>query len=115
MLGNGKMVQHLTKECLMDMVIGNHHKQILCYLAKLDVYTLIFGDGWLQTHNSAINWKDYTIKFYSADCIEKGCLLQDKPCIEFAIGCKLKHKIRSNKPTAGSDIDIQQVSAKHFF
>ena len=24
-LGNGEVVQHLTKECLVDVVIGNHH------------------------------------------------------------------------------------------
>ena len=41
MLGNGKVVQHLTKGCLVNVVIGDHHKQILYYLAKLDVYTVI--------------------------------------------------------------------------
>ena len=55
------------------------------------------------------------MKFNSADCIEKRYLLNGKLCIEFAIGYKLKHKIGLNKPTAGSDIDIQQISAKHFF
>ena len=44
-LENGKMVQCLTKGCLVDVVIGNHYEQILCYLAKLDVYTVILGDG----------------------------------------------------------------------
>ena len=106
MLGNSKVVQHLTKGCLVDMVIGNHHEQILCYLAKLDVYTVILGDRWLQTHNPAINWKDCTIKFNSADCIEKGYFLHGKPCIEFAMGRKLKYEIGPNKPTAGDDIDI---------
>ena len=45
MLGNGKVVQHLIKRCLVDVVIGDHHEQILCYLAKLDVYTVILSDG----------------------------------------------------------------------
>ena len=26
MLGNNKVIQHLIKRCLMDMVIGNHHE-----------------------------------------------------------------------------------------
>ena len=47
--------------------------------------------------------------------MEKGCLLHSKPCIKFAVGCKLKHEIGLNKPTAVGDIDIQQVSIKHFF
>ena len=47
--------------------------------------------------------------------MEKGCLLNGESCVEFAVGCKLKHKIGLNKPIAGDDIDIQQVSAKHFF
>ena len=45
MLGNSKVVQCLTKRCLVNVEIGNHKDQILCYLAKLDVYTVILGDG----------------------------------------------------------------------
>ena len=114
-LGNSEAVQHLTKKCLVDVIISKHHEQILCYLAKLNVYTVILGNGWLQTHNPAINSKNCTIKFNFADCIKKGCLLHGKSCIEFAISCKLKHKIEPNKSTASGDINIQQVSAKHFF
>ena len=54
-LGNGEVVQTLTRGCLVDVEIGDHKEQILCYLAKLDVYTVIFSDGWLQTHNPAID------------------------------------------------------------
>ena len=54
-LGNSKVLQQLTKGCLVDVEIGNHKDQILCYLAKLDVYMVILGDGWLQTHNLAID------------------------------------------------------------
>ena len=55
MLENGKMVQRLTKGYLVNIEIGNHKDQILCYLAKLDVYTVIFSDRWLQMHNPTIN------------------------------------------------------------
>ena len=106
MLENGKVVQRLTKGCLVNVEIGNHKDQIFCYLAKLDVYTVILNDGWLQTHNSAIDWKDCTIKFNSADCMEKKCRLHGKLCIEFAVGCKVKHKIGPNKPIANGNIDI---------
>ena len=54
-LGNGEVVQKLDTACLVDIHIGNHHKQILCYVARLDVYTVVLGDGWLQTHNPAID------------------------------------------------------------
>ena len=47
------------------------------------------------------------MKFNFANCMEKDCLLHSKPYIEFAIGCKLKHKIGLNKPTAVGDVDIQ--------
>ena len=43
-LGNGEVVQTLTRGCLVDVEIGDHKEQILCYLAKLDVYTVILGD-----------------------------------------------------------------------
>ena len=55
MLDNSEMVQHLTKRYLVDVVIDDHHKQILYYLAKLDLYTVILGDRWLQIYNSVIN------------------------------------------------------------
>ena len=113
-LGNGKVVQHLTKKCLVDIKISNHKDQILCYLAKLDVYTVILDDRWLQTHNPAINWKNCIMKFNSAACMEKSCLLHSKPCIKFTLSCKLKHEIGLKSPTAVSDVDIQQVSTKHF-
>ena len=48
MLDNGKVVQHLTKRCLVNVEIGDHKNQILCYLAKLDIYIVIFDDWWLQ-------------------------------------------------------------------
>ena len=114
-LGNGEVVQTLTRGCLVDVEIGDHKEQILCYLAKLDVYTVILGDGWLQTHNPAIDWKERTVKFNSGDCIERGCLLHGIPCIEFAMGSKVKHQIGTEKPTAMGDIDIRPVNAKHFF
>ena len=57
-LENGEVVQKLDSACLIDVHIGDHHKQVLCYVASLDVYTIVLGDGWLQTHNPAIDWKD---------------------------------------------------------
>ena len=57
-LENRKVVQKLDSACLVDIHIGDHHKQILCYVARLDVYIVVLRDGWLQTHNPAIDWKD---------------------------------------------------------
>ena len=114
-LGNGEVVQTLTRGCLVDVEIGDHKEQILCYLAKLDVYTVILGDGWLQTHNPAIDWKKQTVKFNSDDCLKRECLLYGIPCIEYAIGSKIKHQIGIEKPTTMGDIDIWSVNAKYFF
>ena len=115
-LKNGKIVQQLTKMILVDVIIGDHMEQLVCYLAKLDVYTIILGNGWLQTHNPVIDWKKRTMKFNSANCMEKGCLSRGVPCIEFAVGSKLKNVIGSEKPAAvDPGIDIQPVNAKHFF
>ena len=80
-LGNGKVVQWLERGCLIDVHIGDHHEQIFCYVASLDVYTMVLGDGWLQTHNPAIDWKDQTMKFNSASCIESGCLARGVRCV----------------------------------
>ena len=87
-LGNREVVQKLDSACLIDVYIGDHYKQILCYVAQLDVYSMVLGDGWFLTYNPAIDWKDYTIRFNSASCIENGCLARGVPCIEFAVCSK---------------------------
>ena len=116
-LRNGEVVQKLDSACLIDVHIGDHHEQILCYVAQLDVYSMVLGDGWLQTHNPAIDWKDQTMKFNSASCMESGCLARGVPCVEFAMGSKAKNRIGTDKLTAvdPGDIDIKPVNAKHFF
>ena len=57
-LRNGEVVQLLSKAALIDVKIGDHEEQVLCYLAKLEAYAVILGDGWLQTHNPMISWKE---------------------------------------------------------
>ena len=115
-LGNREVVQRLEQRCLVDVHIGDHYKQVLCYVASLDVYSMVLGDGWLQTHNPAIDWKDQTMKFNLASCMESGCLARGVPCVEFAIGNKAKNRIGTEKLSAtNSDIDIKPVNAKHFF
>ena len=54
-LRNREVVPKLDSACLINVHIRNHHKQILCYVASFDVYTIVLGDSWLQTHNPAIN------------------------------------------------------------
>ena len=43
-LGNGEMVQILDSAYLVDVHIGDHHKQVLCYVASFCVYTMVLGD-----------------------------------------------------------------------
>ena len=48
--------------------------------------------------------------------MKKSCLAHGMPCIEFAVGSKLKNVIESEKLGAvDSRINIQPVNAKHFF
>ena len=54
-LSNGEVVEWLDRACLVDIQIGNHQEQLLCYVTKLDVYSVVLGDGWLQQHNPAID------------------------------------------------------------
>ena len=115
-LRNDKVVQKLTKKAFVDIIIEDHMEQLVCYLIKLNVYTIILGNGWLQMHNPVIDWKKQTMKFNSADCMKKDCYSYDVLCIEFVIRSKLKNNIRSKKPTAvNPEIDIQPVNAKYFF
>ena len=54
-LKNGEMVEWLDRTCLIELKIGNHQKQLLCYVANLDAYTVVLGDRWLEQHNPAID------------------------------------------------------------
>ena len=44
-LNNKEVVKWLDKACLVDIQIGNHQKQLLCYVTKLDVYFVVLEDG----------------------------------------------------------------------
>ena len=110
-LGNKKLMQWLEKACLVDVHIEDHHEQLLCYVTNLDVYLVVLEDRWLQTHNSVINWRNQTMKFNSASCMEEVCLLRVISYVEFAIRSKAKHLIGTEKPTAKGDIEIKPVSA----
>ena len=47
MLRNSEMIQKLTKKTFVNIIIRDYSKQIFCYLAKLDVYTVILDNEWL--------------------------------------------------------------------
>ena len=40
-LGNGEVVQLLTKAALIEIKIGDHDEQVRCYIEKLDTYSVI--------------------------------------------------------------------------
>ena len=54
-LENGKIIQQLIKKILIDVIIEDYIEQVVCYLTKLNIYTVILGNKWLHTHNLVIN------------------------------------------------------------
>ena len=44
-LGNSKVVWKLIKRTFVNIIIRDYMEQLVYYLAKLDVYTIILGDG----------------------------------------------------------------------
>ena len=40
-----KIVNTIFKKALVIVIIGDHMEQLVCYLAKLDVYTIILDNG----------------------------------------------------------------------
>jgi hypothetical protein len=70
-LGNGELYRTITEAALVDVEIGDHREQLICYLADIPRYKLILGDKWLQEHNPQVNWKDRSITFNSPDCFAK--------------------------------------------
>ena len=48
-------MQWLNKTCLVNVHVGDHHKQLLYYVAKLNMYSVVLKNEWLQTYNSIID------------------------------------------------------------
>ena len=43
-LGNEKVVQQLMKEAFVNIIIRDHIEQMVCYLKKLNMYSVILDD-----------------------------------------------------------------------
>src|SRR5882762_1464119 len=112
-LGNGKLYRELTEAALLELDIGDHHEQLVCYVTDMPRYQLVLGDTWLREHNPAINWKQRAITFNSSDCFEKGCLRGGKPYTKYTTG-RTKHAPSSTLPDR-PPVDIAMVSAYAFY
>ena len=44
-LKNRKKVEWLDKICLIDVEIGDYREQLLCYMARLEAYTVVLKDN----------------------------------------------------------------------
>jgi hypothetical protein len=109
-LGNGQHYSDITEATLVELPIGNHSEQLLCYLVHIPKYQLVLGDSWLGTHNPHVDWKDRTVTFASPDCFSQGCLLHGRPYTALATDSPLKHTFRSTQRE-----DIRFVNAQHFY
>ena len=47
--------QTLKRAATIELKIGNHKEKLFCYLTRVDDFTLILRDGWLQKLNSTID------------------------------------------------------------
>ena len=72
-LDNDSSSQILKKAAIIDLKIEDHQKELFCYLTKIENYTLILKDDWLQKHNSRIDWKNRIMRF-SKECVKTECL-----------------------------------------
>ena len=109
-LGNGQHYSDLTEAALVDLRIGDHTEQLLCYVAHIPKYQLILGDNWLKTHNPYIHWKDRTVTFASPECLSKGCLRHGQPCTAYAKDSPLKNNIQAKEES-----NIRIISAYTFY
>ena len=108
-LGNGKLYRTITEAALVDVEIGDHREQLICYLTDIPRYQLILGDKWLQEHNPQVNWKDRSITFNSPDCFAKGCLFRGRPCTKYTA------RSRTVKPPEADPVDVSMISAYAFY
>ena len=111
-LADGTKLQDLKEAAIMELALGEHVEQILCYMAKVSKHQVILGDSWLQEHNPAIDFEKRTVTFNSAKCIKQGCLPQGVECMVKA--CKKKKK-KKKKGKKCKNLDIELVDAKTFY
>ena len=109
-LGNGEFYKEVTEAALIDLDIGDHREQLVCYLTDIPRYQLVLGDTWLKLHNPAIHWIDRTITFNSSECFEQGCLRLGRPYAH-----RTTKDRAGTKPSEDNPIAVQIVSAYAFY
>ena len=76
MLKNGFTFQTLKRTAIIELKIENHKKKLFCYLTKVDGFTFILKNGWLQKHNPTIDWNKKIMTFVRK-CVDQKCLSQE--------------------------------------
>lgn len=109
-LGNGEFYRELTEAALIDLHIGDHSEQVVCYLTHIPRYQMILGDPWLRTHNPSIDWVNRSITFSSPQCFEKGCLRHGRPYTK-----QTGSRAYTVGPLSESPVDVSFVSAAVFY
>lgn len=98
-LGNGEVVQTLTtlRGAQLMWISVTTRSRFCATCAKLDVYTVILGDGWLQTqpfHRLEGTYHKVQLRRLHG----KRMPFHGMPCVEFAVGSKDKHLIGRHGP-----------------
>src|SRR5271170_2704363 len=67
-MANGQM-NIVSRECLTQLKIEDHHEHLSLDSTILDIYPIILGIPWLKKHDPWIHWSTHSITFNSPYCL----------------------------------------------
>ena len=105
-LANGHIAKTITHVARVQLNVGHHKEQLMCYVADLGTRDLILGLPWIERHNASPDWVHRTITLESDYC-RNHCLEGGRKML---VPCANTHDMRSGDYA----LDISEATAEEF-
>jgi RNase H-like domain found in reverse transcriptase/Reverse transcriptase (RNA-dependent DNA polymerase)/Retroviral aspartyl protease len=66
--GRDSSAGSITHSAQLQLQLGDHKEQILCYVTKLGQYDMILGHPWLRRHNPHCDYEQGSVTFFRDFC-----------------------------------------------
>ena len=96
-LRNEFIFQTLKRAAIIELKIKDLKKKLFCYLTKVDGFTFILRDKWLQKHNSTIDWNK-RIMIFAKKCVDQKFFSQ-KTIVRAIETREIEHEAVENSQT----------------
>ncbi|THZ62800.1 hypothetical protein D6C85_09139 [Aureobasidium pullulans] len=104
-LADGRIAKVITHVARVQLNIGHHREQIMCYVTDLGTRDIILGLPWIERHDASPDWTQRTITLNSDHC-RTHCLEGGRTML---VPCANTHDVRPD-----GELDISEATAEEF-